>query len=67
MANTNFLQGVVDLDPVGCIVTNDDMQTSVPGIYAAGDVRSKKIRQITNACGEGTIAAIAARDYIKEL
>ena len=50
MANTNFLQGVVDLDPVGCIVTNDDMQTSVPGIYAAGDVRSKKIRQITNAC-----------------
>jgi len=67
MANTNFLQGVVDLDPVGCIVTNDDMQTSVPGIYAAGDVRSKKIRQITNACGEGTIAALAARDYIKEL
>jgi len=43
------------------------MQTSVPGIYAAGDVRSKKIRQITNACGEGTIAALAARDYIKEL
>jgi len=67
LPNTNFLQGVVNLDSAGCIVTNDDMQTSVPGIYAAGDVRSKKIRQITNACGEGTIAAIAARDYIKEL
>jgi thioredoxin reductase (NADPH) len=67
IANTNFLQGVVNLDSAGCIVTNDDMQTSVPGIYAAGDVRSKKIRQITNACGEGTIAALAARDYIKEL
>lgn len=67
IANTNFLQGVVNLDSAGCIVTNDDMQTSVPGIYAAGDVRSKKIRQITNACGEGTIAAVAARDYIKEL
>jgi thioredoxin reductase (NADPH) len=67
IANTNFLQGVVNLDSASCIVTNDDMQTSVPGIYAAGDVCSKKIRQITNACGEGTIAAISARDYIKEL
>jgi len=67
IANTNFLQGVVNLDSVGCIVTNDDMQTSVRGIYAAGDVRSKKIRQITNACGEGTIAALASRDYLKEI
>jgi thioredoxin reductase (NADPH) len=67
LPNTNFLQGVVNLDPAGYVITTDDMQTSVPGIYAAGDVRSKKIRQITNACGEGTIAAIAARDYIKEL
>jgi len=67
IANTNFLQGVVNLDSVGCVITDDNMQTSVRGIYAAGDVRSKKVRQITNACGEGTIAAIAARDYIKEL
>jgi thioredoxin reductase (NADPH) len=67
LPNTNFLQGVVNLDPAGCVTTDDNMQTSVRGIYAAGDVRSKKIRQITNACGEGTIAAIAARDYIKEL
>jgi thioredoxin reductase (NADPH) len=67
LPNTNFLQGVVNLDPAGCVITDDNMQTSVRGIYAAGDVRSKKIRQITNACGEGTIAAIAARDYIKEL
>ncbi|MCX5637192.1 MAG: thioredoxin-disulfide reductase [Planctomycetota bacterium] len=67
LPNTNFLQGVVNLDPAGCVITDDNMQTSIRGIYAAGDVRSKKIRQITNACGEGTIAAIAARDYIKEL
>ena len=67
IANTDFLQGVVNLDSVGCVITDDNMQTSIPGIYAAGDVRSKKIRQITNACGEGTIAALAARDYIKEL
>ncbi len=67
LPNTNFLQGVVNLDSTGFVITSDDMQTSVPGIYAAGDVRSKKIRQITNACGEGTIAAISARDYIKEI
>lgn len=67
LPNTNFLQGVVNLDPAGCVITDDNMQTSVRGIYAAGDVRSKKIRQITNACGEGTIAALSARDYIKEL
>jgi thioredoxin reductase (NADPH) len=67
LPNTNFLQGVVNLDPAGYVITSDDMQTSAAGIYAAGDVRSKKIRQITNACGEGTIAAVAARDYIKEL
>jgi thioredoxin reductase (NADPH) len=67
LPNTSFLQGVVNLDPAGCVITDDNMQTSVRGIYAAGDVRSKKIRQITNACGEGTIAALAARDYLKEL
>jgi thioredoxin reductase (NADPH) len=67
LPNTNFLQGVVKLDPAGFVITGDDMQASVAGIYAAGDVRFKKIRQITNACGEGTIAALAARDYIKEL
>ena len=66
LPNTKFLEGVVDLDPAGYVITNDDMQTSVLGIYAAGDVRSKKIRQITNACGDGTIAALAARDYIRQ-
>jgi thioredoxin reductase (NADPH) len=67
LPNTKFLQNVVKLDEAGYVITDDDMRTSIPGIYAAGDVRSKKIRQITNACGEGTIAALAARDYLKEL
>ncbi len=65
LPNTEFLMGVVELDELGYIITNEDMETSVPGIYAAGDVRSKKVRQISVACGEGTIAAIAARDHIK--
>ena len=65
--NTKFLQGVVQLDNSGYIITNENMQTRVPGIYAVGDVRSKKVRQIDVACGEGTTAAISARDYIKEI
>lgn len=67
LPNSKFLEGIVELDHLGYIVTNEEMETSVPGIYAVGDVRSKKVRQIDVACGEGTIAAISARDYIKEL
>ena len=67
LPNSKFLEGVVKLDTSGYVITNENMETSVPGIYAVGDVRSKKVRQIDVACGEGTIAAISARDYIKEL
>lgn len=67
LPNSKFLEGIVESDHLGYIVTNEEMETSVPGIYAVGDVRSKKVRQIDVACGEGTIAAISARDYIKEL
>ena len=66
LPNTKFLEGVVKLDDKGYIVTNDRMETSAQGIYAVGDVRSKKVRQIAVACGEGTIAAISAREHIKK-
>jgi thioredoxin reductase (NADPH) len=67
LPNSKFLEGIVELDRLGYIVANEKMETTVPGIYAVGDVRSKKVRQIDVACGEGTIAAISAGDYIKEL
>lgn len=67
LPNTKFLKGVVKLDKEGYIITNEKMETSAPGIYAAGDVCSKKVRQIDAACGDATIAAISAGDYIKEL
>jgi thioredoxin reductase (NADPH) len=67
LPNSKFLEGIVELDRLGYIITNEKMETSVPGIYAVGDVRSKKVRQIDVACGEGTIAAISASDYINEL
>src|SRR5699024_8179094 len=51
----------------GYIETNDDMETKIRGIYAAGDVREKKLRQIVTAAGDGSIAAETAQDYIEKL
>lgn len=65
--NSRFLEGVVELDSSGCIKTDERMQTSAPGIYAAGDVRSGNIRQITAACGEAAVCAISVRNYLKKL
>ncbi|MFH1046601.1 MAG: FAD-dependent oxidoreductase [Candidatus Omnitrophota bacterium] len=64
IANSQFLKGVVKLDTQGYIITDDRMQTSVPGIFAVGDIRAKEVRQITVACAEGTIAALAVREYL---
>jgi len=65
LPNSKFLEGIVELDNSGYIKTDEDMQTKASGIYAVGDVRSKKVRQIDVACGEATIAAISVRDYLK--
>src|ERR1051326_3806335 len=51
-------------DPQGFIVTDDKMETHIPGLYVAGDVRSQYVRQISNAVGDATIAAVAATRYI---
>lgn len=55
------------LNEAGYIPTNDKMETSVPGIYAAGDVRDKTLRQIVTATGDGSIAAQAVQEYIEHL
>lgn len=56
--------GIVDED--GYIPTNENMETKIPGIYAAGDVRVKDLRQVVTATGDGSIAAEAAIKYIEE-
>lgn len=64
--NTDFLQGTIDLTDRGFIMTNDNLETSVPGIFAAGDVRKKMLRQISTAVGDGATAAYAAEKYIEK-
>ncbi len=58
-ANTQLFGNELKTDPWGYIITDEDMRTNMDGIFAAGDVRSKKYRQITTAVADGTIAAIA--------
>jgi len=62
--NTDYLKGVLSLDATGAIITNEKMETSVPGIFAAGDIRSNSIRQAIAAAGDGAVAAIYAGRFI---
>jgi thioredoxin reductase (NADPH) len=61
---TGYLKGLVTLDGVGAIVTNGSLETSVSGIFAAGDIRSGSIRQVIGAAGDGAAAAVNAGKYI---
>ena len=60
-----LVKETLDLDSYGYVITNNDMETSIPGVFAAGDVRSKLLRQIVTAVGEGATAAFAAEKYIE--
>jgi thioredoxin reductase (NADPH) len=63
---TDYLKGVVVLETNGAIVANDKMETSVPGIYVAGDIRSGSIRQAIGAAGDGAAAAVNAGKYLSD-
>jgi thioredoxin reductase (NADPH) len=65
--NTGIIEGHVKHDSMGYLLTDDKMMTSIPGLFAAGDVRSQLTRQVTTAVGDATTAAIAAEKYIKGL
>lgn len=67
MPNSDIFGHEFVKDPQGFIVTDDKMETPIPGIYVAGDVRSQYVRQISNAVGDATTAAVAATRYIEEL
>jgi thioredoxin reductase (NADPH) len=63
--NSDLVKGIVRTDEQGYIITDDKMATSVPGIFACGDVRQKLVRQISGAVGDAATAAIAAQQYME--
>ena len=63
LPRTDLVQGQVHLDEGGFIVTDKYMQTSVPGVFAAGDIRNTPLRQVVTACADGAIAATKAVEY----
>ncbi len=65
--NTEFLGNLIEKDDFGYIKTNENMETSFPGIFACGDVRQKQLRQIINACGDGAVAYFSAQHYIDKM
>ena len=64
--NTEFLQGTVELSKGGYIKVDDQMATNVPGVFGAGDVNEKFLRQVVTAAADGAIAAVAAERYMQE-
>lgn len=64
---TQFLKGFVDLDERGYVKTNGCLQTSVPGVFAAGEIRSGAVKQLVSAAGEGCEAALSAQAYLESL
>ena len=67
LPNTEFLSGVVKLDQGGFIITGPRMETSVPGVFAAGDCRDTPLRQVATAVGDAAIAAMSAEQYVASL
>ena len=63
---TDMLTGVLDLDPQGYIKTDEKMMTNIAGVFAAGDIRVKYLRQVVTAAADGSIAAVAAQRYIAD-
>ncbi len=67
LPNTEFVKEAVKTDQFGFIMGNAKMETTVPGVFVAGDVRDTPLRQIATAVGDGAIAAVSAEHYIENL
>ena len=65
--NTGLVQGQLELDGAGYIVADESTRTSLPGVFAAGDVRTKELRQVITAAADGASAAHYAEAYLASL
>lgn len=65
--NSEIFKGAIGMDDKGYILCDDDMKTSVDGIFACGDVRNKLLRQVVTAAGDGATAAFSAQHYVERL
>jgi thioredoxin reductase (NADPH) len=65
--NSDVVKGLVGMDDKGYIICDDDMRTSVEGVFACGDVRKKLLRQVITASGDGATAAFSAQHYVERL
>lgn len=65
--NTVFAESTIELDDRDFIITDDTLQSSVPGIFACGDCRANHLKQVAVAVGEGALAAVEAEKYIEEM
>lgn len=66
LPNSHLFDGIIDMEN-GYIKTDDNMHTNIPGVYAAGDIRVKSLRQVVTAAADGAIAAMQAEHYIANL
>lgn len=67
LPNTEIFQGQLDMSPNGYLIANERMETNLPGVYAAGDVIDKFLKQVATAVGDGAIAGYAVEKYIAEI
>ena len=67
MADTSMFKGKLDLHPAGFIKSNMNMETNIPGVFVAGDIRDTNLRQIITACSDGAVAANSAFKYVESL
>lgn len=67
LPETQLFTGQIDMDERGYVLTDQDMHTNIDGVYAAGDLRQKSLRQVVTACADGAIAAMQANGYVSEM
>jgi thioredoxin reductase (NADPH) len=67
LPNTSIVKDLVKLDRNGYVVTDENMGTGIPGLFAAGDIRQKSLRQVVTAVADGAIAAVQAEKYLENM